>query len=86
MGEKLPAERKRSRYWFGAAPIERRKARRISSALLNPQAAAFQIGSLIFPQIDQADFTAPFEVLSRIPNSTTTSSPRRENPCETRVD
>ncbi len=29
-----------------------------------------QIGSLIFPQIDQADFTAPFEVLSRIPNST----------------
>jgi cyclohexyl-isocyanide hydratase len=28
-----------------------------------------QIGSLIFPQIDQADFTAPFEVFSRIPNS-----------------
>lgn len=29
-----------------------------------------QIGSLIFSQIDQADFTAPFEVFSRIPNST----------------
>jgi cyclohexyl-isocyanide hydratase len=29
-----------------------------------------QIGSLIFPQIDQSDFTGPFEVFSRIPNST----------------
>jgi hypothetical protein len=28
-----------------------------------------QVGSLIFPQIDQADFTAPFEIFSRIPNS-----------------
>jgi len=29
-----------------------------------------QIGSLIFPQIDQSDFTGPFEVFSRIPSST----------------
>ena len=29
-----------------------------------------QIGSLIFPQIDQIDFTGPFEVFSRIPNAT----------------
>jgi cyclohexyl-isocyanide hydratase len=29
-----------------------------------------QIGSLIFPQVDQFDFTGPFEVFSRIANST----------------
>ena len=29
-----------------------------------------RIGSLIFPKMDQSDFTGPFEVLSRIPNST----------------
>ena len=28
------------------------------------------IGSLIFPQIDQIDFTGPFEVFSRIPSAT----------------
>jgi cyclohexyl-isocyanide hydratase len=28
------------------------------------------IGCLIFPRIDQIDFTGPFEVLPRIPNST----------------
>ena len=27
-------------------------------------------GCLIFPRMDQIDFTGPFEVLSRIPNST----------------
>lgn len=29
-----------------------------------------RIGALIFPDMDQCDFTGPFEVLSRIPNST----------------
>jgi len=29
-----------------------------------------QIGALIFPRLDQLDFTGPFEVLSRIPQST----------------
>jgi cyclohexyl-isocyanide hydratase len=29
-----------------------------------------QIGAIIFPRIDQFDFTGPFEVLSRIPNAT----------------
>lgn len=29
-----------------------------------------RIGGLIFPNMDQCDFTGPFEVLSRIPNST----------------
>ena len=28
------------------------------------------IGSLIFPKLDQMDFTGPFEIFSRIPNST----------------
>jgi cyclohexyl-isocyanide hydratase len=28
-----------------------------------------QIGSLIFPRVDQIDFTGPFEVFSRIPNA-----------------
>jgi cyclohexyl-isocyanide hydratase len=28
------------------------------------------IGSLLFPEVDQIDFTGPFEVFSRIPNST----------------
>lgn len=28
------------------------------------------IGSLLFPQMDQSDFTGPFEVLSRLPEST----------------
>ncbi|MBV8888019.1 MAG: DJ-1/PfpI family protein [Chroococcidiopsidaceae cyanobacterium CP_BM_RX_35] len=28
------------------------------------------IGAIIFPNLDQTDFTAPFEVLSRVPNST----------------
>lgn len=29
-----------------------------------------QIGAIIFPGMDQADFTGPFEVLSRVPDST----------------
>jgi cyclohexyl-isocyanide hydratase len=29
-----------------------------------------KIGGLIFPDLDQCDFTGPFEVLSRLPNST----------------
>jgi cyclohexyl-isocyanide hydratase len=29
-----------------------------------------QIGSLLFEGLDQIDLTGPFEVLSRIPNST----------------
>jgi hypothetical protein len=28
------------------------------------------IGALVFPKVDQSDFTGPFEVLSRIPGST----------------
>lgn len=35
-----------------------------------PQDVPLQIGSLIFDDMDQIDLTGPFEVLSRIPNST----------------
>lgn len=28
------------------------------------------LGGIIFPRIDQSDFTGPFEVLSRVPDST----------------
>jgi cyclohexyl-isocyanide hydratase len=31
--------------------------------------AHLEIGAIIFPEIDQADFTGPFEVLSRLPDS-----------------
>ena len=35
-----------------------------------PESTHLHIGSLIFPKIDQADFTGPFEVFSRISDST----------------
>jgi cyclohexyl-isocyanide hydratase len=35
-----------------------------------PPERHLQIGALIFPGLDQMDFTGPFEVLSRVPNST----------------
>jgi len=33
------------------------------------QSSHLTIGALIFPRLDQIDFTGPFQVLSRIPNS-----------------
>ncbi len=35
-----------------------------------PNDTHLQIGSLLFEGLDQIDLTGPFEVLSRIPNST----------------
>ncbi len=35
-----------------------------------PEHRHLKIGGLIFPNMDQCDFTGPFEALSRIPNST----------------
>ncbi|MBV9386510.1 MAG: DJ-1/PfpI family protein [Chroococcidiopsidaceae cyanobacterium CP_BM_ER_R8_30] len=35
-----------------------------------PEEIHLNIGAIIFPNLDQTDFTAPFEVLSRLPNST----------------
>lgn len=35
-----------------------------------PSSIHLNIGAIIFPSLDQTDFTAPFEVLSRLPNST----------------
>jgi putative intracellular protease/amidase len=37
---------------------------------MNPHDSHLQIGSLLFEGLDQIDLTGPFEVLSRIPNST----------------
>lgn len=37
---------------------------------MTPDDAPLQIGSLLFENLDQIDLTGPFEVLSRIPNST----------------
>jgi cyclohexyl-isocyanide hydratase len=37
---------------------------------MNPYDIHLQIGSLVFEGLDQIDLTGPFEVLSRIPNST----------------
>jgi integrase len=38
------------------------------------------IGALIFPRMDQIDFTGPFEVLSRIPNSTIYAIAKTKSP------
>jgi cyclohexyl-isocyanide hydratase len=35
-----------------------------------PESTHLHIGSLIFPKLDQTDFTGPFEIFSRIPDST----------------
>lgn len=35
-----------------------------------PSEAHLHIGAILFPGIDQMDFTGPFEILSRLPNST----------------
>ena len=48
-----------------------------------PHDTHFQIGSLLFEGLDQIDLTGPFEVLSRIPNSTSrifakTTTPMRD--------
>jgi cyclohexyl-isocyanide hydratase len=39
-----------------------------------------QIGALIFPDMDQCDFTGPFEALSRVPNSTFVTIARDTSP------
>ena len=37
---------------------------------MSPEDQPLKIGALLFDGLDQIDFTGPFEVLSRIPNST----------------
>jgi len=37
---------------------------------LVPLQIHLHLGGILFPELDQADFTGPFEVLSRLPNST----------------
>jgi hypothetical protein len=38
------------------------------------------IGSVIFPRVDQIDFTGPFEVFSRIPNVTCVTPAKEPGP------
>jgi cyclohexyl-isocyanide hydratase len=38
------------------------------------------IGALIFPDMDQCDFTGPFEALARVPNSTFVTIAREKSP------
>jgi cyclohexyl-isocyanide hydratase len=47
-----------------------------------PQDTHLQIGSLLFEGLDQIDLTGPFEVLSRIPNSTYRVYARTMNPVQ----
>jgi len=35
-----------------------------------PSFAPLQIGAIVYPEVDQADLTGPFEVLANLPNST----------------
>ena len=55
---------------------------KIESSTLNH----LHIGALIFPDMDQSDFTGPFEVLSRIPNPHFTSLEKTGAPSETCTD
>jgi len=38
--------------------------------MADTQARHLQIGAVVFPRIDQGDLTGPFEILSRVPDST----------------
>ena len=52
----------------GQAPDTSQYPRKAASMI--PENQPLQIGSLLFQGLDQIDLTGPFEVLSRIPNST----------------
>jgi cyclohexyl-isocyanide hydratase len=45
-----------------------------------PHETHLHIGSLLFEGLDQIDLTGPFEVLSRIPNTTIEFTARLEHP------
>jgi cyclohexyl-isocyanide hydratase len=48
--------------------------------LTNGLQAHLEIGAIIFPNMDQCDFTGPFEVLSRLPDSTFHIAWKRREP------
>lgn len=52
------------------ATAESSSALASSGEQIAPKSKHLTIGCLVFPRQDQIDFTGPFEVLSRIPNST----------------
>jgi cyclohexyl-isocyanide hydratase len=45
-----------------------------------PERQPLQIGLLLFDRLDQIDLTAPFEVLSRVPNATYCAYSKRPEP------
>lgn len=53
-----------------AAAAETTPAARPQAAGNSAAAQPLQIGAIVFPRMDQIDFTGPFEVLSQLPNST----------------
>src|ERR1051326_4293703 len=55
---------------IGKDTLIRMKMNSKPEAMLVLDNVHLHIGGIIFPELDQADFTGPFEVLSRIPNST----------------
>ena len=46
------------------------RQRRFEATSVVPLDTHLQIGSLLFEGLDQIELTGPFEVLSRVPNST----------------
>ncbi len=48
--------------------------------MTNDPRAHIRIGAIIFPNMDQCDFTGPFEVLSRLPDSTFHVAWKRKEP------
>jgi cyclohexyl-isocyanide hydratase len=55
---------------IGKDTLIRMKMNSKPEAMLVLNNVPLKVGGIIFPELDQADFTGPFEVLSRIPNST----------------
>src|ERR1051325_7961274 len=47
---------------------------------LVPETNHLHVCGILFPDLDQADFTGPFEVLSRMPNSTFHVLAQRKEP------
>jgi cyclohexyl-isocyanide hydratase len=49
--------------------VERGASAASQAATPPPAKAHLQIGAILYPQLDQIDFTGPFEVLSRLPDA-----------------
>jgi cyclohexyl-isocyanide hydratase len=54
----------------GTAGVGEAATAKMGLSKTSPTTGHLHLGAILFPQMDQADFTGPFEVLSRIPDST----------------